>query len=205
MAKFYSQLTSELQSFIQKQKIFFTATAPQSGRINLSPKGIDTFRCVDATTVAYLDLTGSGNETAAHLHENGRMTVMFCSFDENPLILRLYGRGEVISRDSDCSLDARTCGQALCLASPADAGSHRFNELHSLFPNIPGERQIILLNIESAQTSCGFGVPVYEFKEERETLIDWATKKGSSGIEQYQQKNNLESIDGLPTKLFEAK
>lgn len=180
MAKFYSQLTSELQSFIQKQKIFFNASAPHSGRINLSPKGIDTFRCVDLTTVAYLDLTGSGNETAAHLYENGRMTIMFCSFDENPLILRLYGRGEVISRESK-----------------------RFNELHSLFSDIPGERQIILLNIESVQTSCGFGVPVYEFKEERDTLIDWAAKKGRSGIEEYQQKKNLESIDGLPTKLFE--
>lgn len=181
MAKFYSQLTSQLETFIQQQKIFFTATAPSSGRINLSPKGIDTFRCIDRHTVAYLDLTGSGNETAAHLHENGRMTVMFCSFDENPLILRLYGRGEAISQDSD-----------------------RFKKLHSLFPNTPGERQIIVLHIESAQTSCGFGVPVYEFKQERETLIDWAAKKGTSGIERYQRKNNLESIDGLPTKLFET-
>lgn len=179
MAKFYPQLTSQLQDFIQKQKIFFTATAPHSGRINLSPKGIDTFRCIDLSTVAYLDLTGSGNETAAHLFENGRMTIMFCSFDENPLILRLYGGGEVINRESG-----------------------RFNELHSLFPDIPGERQIIVLNIESVQTSCGFGVPVYEFKEERDTLTNWATKKGQSGIEEYQQKNNLESIDGLPTKLF---
>lgn len=178
MAKFYSQLTSPLQTFIQKQKIFFTATAPDSGRINLSPKGIDTFRCIDAKTVAYLDLTGSGNETSAHLHENERITIMFCSFDENPLILRLYGRGEVISLQSDC-----------------------FNTLHSLFSDIPGERQIILLNIESIQTSCGFGVPIYEFKENRETLIDWAVNKGKSGIEQYQQDNNLESIDGLPTKL----
>lgn len=181
MAKFYSQLTLELHSFIQKQKIFFTATAPHSGRINLSPKGIDTFRCIDLTTVAYLDLTGSGNETAAHLYENGRMTIMFCSFDANPLILRLYGRGEVINKESDC-----------------------FNELHSLFTDTPGERQIILLNIESVQTSCGLGVPVYEFKEERDTLIDWAAKKGQSGIEQYQRKKNLESIDGLPTKLFET-
>lgn len=181
MAKFYSQLTSELQDFIQKQKIFFTATAPHSGRINLSPKGIDTFRCIDLSTVAYLDLTGSGNETAAHLHENGRMTIMFCSFDENPLILRLYGEGEVIKSESD-----------------------RFDDLHSLFLDTPGERQIILLNIESVQTSCGFGVPVYEFKEERDTLIDWATNKGRLGIEEYQRKKNLESIDGLPTKLFET-
>ena len=182
MAKFYSQLTSQLETFISEQKIFFTATAPSSGRINLSPKGIDTFRCIDANTVAYLDLTGSGNETAAHLHEDGRITIMFCSFDANPLILRLYGQGEVISKESDC-----------------------YNNLHSLFPDTPGERQIILLKIESVQTSCGFGVPIYEFKQDRETLINWATKKGTSGIEQYQLENNLESIDGLPTKLFEAK
>ncbi|WP_036480044.1 pyridoxamine 5'-phosphate oxidase family protein [Myxosarcina sp. GI1] len=178
MAKFYSQLTLDLQTFIQKQKIFFTATAPISGRINLSPKGIDTFCCLDANTVAYLDLTGSGNETAAHLHENGRMTIMFCSFEANPLILRLYGRGEVISHSSD-----------------------RWNKLHSLFVSTPGERQIILLDIESIQTSCGFGVPLYEFKEDRETLIDWAAKKGKSGIKQYQQQKNLQSIDGLPTNL----
>ena len=180
MAKFYSQLTSELQTFIQQQKIFFTATAPHSGRINLSPKGIDTFRCLDASTVAYLDLTGSGNETAAHLHENGRMTIMFCSFTADPLILRLYGQGEVINKKSD-----------------------RFSNLQALFAPLPGERQIILLNIESLQTSCRFGVPVYEFQQERETLIDWATEKDSSGIEQYQQTKNLASIDGLPTKLFE--
>ena len=129
-----------------------------------------------------MDLTGSGNETAAHLHENGRITVMFCSFDENPLILRLYGQGEVINRESV-----------------------RFSNLHSLFPQTPGVRQIILLNIESVQTSCGFGVPIYELKQERETLIDWATKKGRSGIEEYQQKNNLESIDRLPTKLFDSR
>ncbi len=178
MAKFYSQLTPELQTFIQTQKIFFTATAPTSGRINLSPKGIDTFRCIDPHTVAYLDLTGSGNETGAHLYENGRMTIMFCSFDENPLIIRLYGRGEVIHKNSD-----------------------RFAGLRNLFSNIPGERQIILLNIESAQTSCGFGVPLYEFKAERQTLIDWATKKGESGLKQYQQQKNLQSIDGLPTNL----
>ena len=96
MAKFYSQLTPELRDFIEQQKLFFTATAPTQGRINVSPKGIDTFRCVDDQSVAYLDLTGSGNETAAHLHENGRITIMFCSFSEQPLILRLYGSGNVI-------------------------------------------------------------------------------------------------------------
>lgn len=125
-----------------------------------------------------MDLTGSGNETGAHLYENGRMTIMFCSFDENPLILRLYGRGEVISHNSE-----------------------RWHKLHILFASIPGERQIILLNIESVQTSCGFGVPLYDYREDRKTLIDWAAKKGESGIKQYQQEKNLQSIDGLPTHL----
>jgi hypothetical protein len=180
MAKFYSQLTSELQNFIAKQKIFFTATAPINGRINLSPKGIDTFCCIDFQTVAYLDLTGSGNETAAHLEENGRMTIMFCSFSEQPLILRLYGNGEVIR-----------------------SRHHQWENFHAYFPVLPGERQIIVLKIDSVQTSCGFGVPIYEFQEERQALINSAKKKGETEIFNYWQAKNLKSIDGLPTKLLE--
>lgn len=180
MAKFYSDLNSSLQNFITEQKVFFTATAPRNGRVNLSPKGIDTFRCIDHKTVAYLDLTGSGNETAAHLHENSQITIMFCSFSENPLILRLYGQGKVIRpRDKE------------------------WQEFYSLFHSLPGRRQIIIVEVESAQTSCGFGVPIYEFKEERPTLIEWANKKGEQGIYEYWQAKNLESIDGLPTKLLE--
>ncbi|MGK7873831.1 MAG: pyridoxamine 5'-phosphate oxidase family protein [Xenococcaceae cyanobacterium] len=180
MAKFYSQLTQQLQNFIKEQKIFFTATAPRHGRINLSPKGIDTLRCIDSKTVAYLDLTGSGNETAAHLHENGRMTIMFCSFSHQPLILRLYGKGRVIhSRDKE------------------------WKDFYSLFPSLPGKRQIILLDIDSIQTSCGYGVPIYEYKQERQTLINWANNKGEQGIEEYWQAKNQKSIDGLPTKLLE--
>ncbi len=180
MAKFYSDLDAWLQNFIKEQKIFFTATAPQKGRINLSPKGIDTFRCIDNKTVAYLDLTGSGNETSAHLNEDSRMTIMFCSFSDNPLILRLYGQGKVIR--------------------PRDKEWQTF---YSLFKPLPGERQIIVLEVDSAQTSCGFGVPVYEFKEERKTLIEWANKKGEQGIYEYWEAKNLKSIDGLPTKLLE--
>ena len=180
MAKFYSELNSSLRDFIQEQKLFFTATAPLQGRINLSPKGIDTFRCIDDQTVAYLDLTGSGNETAAHLKENGRMTIMFCSFSEKPLILRLYGKGRVIrSKDEE------------------------WESFYSLFDSLPGERQIIVLDIESVQTSCGYGVPLYEFKQERNTLIEWAQKKGEQGIKEYWQAKNLTSIDGLPTQLLE--
>jgi hypothetical protein len=180
MAKFYSDLDASLQNFIKEQKIFFTATAPQKGRINLSPKGIDTFRCIDNKTVAYLDLTGSGNETSAHLNEDSRMTIMFCSFSDNPLILRLYGQGKVIR--------------------PRDKEWQTF---YSLFKPLPGERQIIVLEVDSAQTSCGFGVPVYEFKEERKTLIEWANKKVEQGIYEYWEAKNLKSIDGLPTKLLE--
>lgn len=180
MAKFYSDLHPSLQNFITEQKVFFTATTPRKGRINLSPKGIDTFRCIDNKTVAYLDLTGSGNETAAHLQEDSRMTIMFCSFSENPLILRLYGQGKVIrSRDKE------------------------WQEFSPLFHILPGKRQIIVLEVESAQTSCGFGVPIYEFKEERPTLIEWANKKGEQGIREYWQAKNLKSIDGLPTNLLE--
>jgi len=180
MAKFYSDLDASLQNFIKEQKIFFTATAPQKGRINLSPKGIDSFRCIDNKTVAYLDLTGSGNETSAHLNEDSRMTIMFCSFSDNPLILRLYGQGKLIR--------------------PRDKEWQTF---YSLFKPLPGERQIIVLEVDSAQTSCGFGVPVYEFKEERKTLIEWANKKGEQGIYEYWEAKNLKSIDGLPTKLLE--
>lgn len=180
MAKFYTALNDTLRDFIADQKMFFTATAPSQGRINLSPKGMDTFRYLDNNTVAYLDVTGSGNETAAHLVENGRITVMFCSLSEKPLILRLYGRGRVIrKRDSEWA------------------------DLYSLFEPLPGARQIILMEIDSVQTSCGFGVPVYEFKEERDILVRQAEHKGEAEIVAYQQKHNQISIDGLPTKLLE--
>jgi hypothetical protein len=180
MAKFYTEINSSLQDFIKEQKIFFTATADREGRINLSPKGIDTFRCIDSKTVAYLDLTGSGNETAAHLSKNGRMTIMFCSFSEKPLILRLYGYGRVIR-----------------------PRYQEWQAFYSLFNSLPGERQIIVLDVESVQTSCGYGVPIYEFKQERETIIEWAVKKGEQGLKKYWQEKNLKSIDGLPTQLLQ--
>nr|AIA11351.1 Pyridoxamine 5'-phosphate oxidase [uncultured bacterium] len=180
MAKFQTELNEKLTGFIRQQKIFFTATAPAQGRINLSPKGIDTFRCLDSKTVAYLDLTGSGNETSAHLQENGRLTVMFCSFTEKPLILRLYGQGEVVK-----------------------IGTERWNELIPNFIRDFGERQIIVLQIESLQTSCGFGVPIYELVEERDTLIDWAEGKNEEKLKEYWRANNLQSIDGLPTNLLD--
>ncbi|MBW4550399.1 MAG: pyridoxamine 5'-phosphate oxidase family protein [Aphanocapsa sp. GSE-SYN-MK-11-07L] len=179
MAKFYSELTDDLQRFIAEQQIFFTASAPNQGRINVSPKGIDTFRCLNTQTVAYLDLTGSGNETSAHLIENGRLTIMFCSFTAQPLILRLYGQGQVVR-------------------PPAPD----WQSLSNLFEPIAGLRQIIKLNIESVQTSCGFGVPEYEYVGDREVLIKWAESKGEEGLLDYWQAKNLVSIDGLPTHLL---
>jgi hypothetical protein len=175
MSKFYEELNDELISFIGCQKIFFTATAPEQGRINLSPKGMDTFRCISRNHVAYLDLTGSGNETAAHLRENGRMTIMMCSFDADPLILRLYGRGEVV-----------------------DPQQELWPELNTEFPPIPGQRQIIMMTIDSLQTSCGYAVPTGEMQE-RPKLAKWAATKGPEGLEKYWHQKNRRSIDGLDT------
>lgn len=176
MARFYPDLNDELREFIAQQQVFFTATAPSRGRINLSPKGMDTFRCLGPTTVAYLDLTGSGNETAAHLREDGRLTIMFCSFAERPLILRLYGRGRVVGR-----------------------GSAEWSKIAAGFVELPGARQIIVLDIDSVQTSCGFGVPRYGFQGERPALAAWAASKGEDELRRYRAENNSRSIDGLPT------
>ena len=182
MAKFLEKIDDKIRKFIDAQQIFFTASAPLAadGRVNLSPKGIDTFRVLDEHTVCYLDLTGSGNETAAHVAENGRLTIMFCSFAGAPLILRLYGRGEIVS--------------------PA---SEKWENFAALFEDYPGTRQIVVLHVESLQTSCGFGVPLYEFKEHRDQLIEWAERKGDDGIKNYRREKNRSSIDGLPTGILD--
>jgi hypothetical protein len=181
MAKIYAELDDKLCEFIDKQQIFFTATAPTEGRINLSPKGMDTFRCCSPNRVAYLDLTGSGNETAAHLYRNERITVMFCSFSDRPLILRLYGRGKVVLPDT-------TKWQEIWDGND--------------FPDYPGKRQLIVVDIESVQTSCGYGVPMFELPQERPTLVEWANNKGADGVRKYQLQNNQTSIDGLDTYLL---
>lgn len=178
MAKFYDEMNEDHIRFIAEQKIFFTATAAPTGHINLSPKGMDTLRCFDAHTVAYLDLTGSGNESAAHFLQDGRMTMMWCSFTSKPLILRLYGRGEAVQLDSP-----------------------RGGELSAHFPTLDGQRQIIMLHVESVQTSCGYAVPFYEFQSERESLVKWAAHKGEDGMEEYRREKNLVSMDGFPTGL----
>lgn len=181
MAKFYPALTDALGEFIARQQIFFTASAARDGRVNVSPKGLDSLRLLSPRRVAYLDLTGSGNETAAHLRENGRLTLMFCSFDDTPLILRLYGRGRVLR--------------------PRDP---EWGGLRPLFPELPGERQMILLDIETVQTSCGYGVPLYDFRGGRGVMERWAEKKGEAGLRDYWRQKNRVSIDGLPTGLLEG-
>ena len=180
MARFYPVLEAKHRDFIAAQKLFFTATGTAGSRLNLSPKGMDSLRVLTNSRVAYLDLTGSGNETAAHLKNDGRMTLMWCSFDTNPLILRLYGRGHTVRRQDT-----------------------EWAELHSHFTALPGERQLIVLDIESVQTSCGYAVPMYTYKGERDTLARWAEKKGPIGLLDYWREKNQVSIDGLPTHLLE--
>jgi hypothetical protein len=181
MARFFPELSAAHREFIARQKIYFVASAPTRGRVNLSPKGMDTFRVLSTTRVGYLDATGSGNETAAHLAENGRITIMMCSFDSAPTIFRIYGRGRAVH--------------------PRDAG---WSELRPQFgPPLPGERQLVVAEIESVQTSCGFGVPFFDYCGERETLVKSAIQKGPDGIAAYQAEKNTRSIDGLPTGLLE--
>lgn len=181
MAKQYYQITVELARFIERQKMFFVATAAADGWINLSPKGMDSFRIVDTNSVIWLNLTGSGNETAAHLLSDPRMTIMFCAFEGDPLILRLYGNAQVIH--------------------PRDMGWRRHIEL---FGDQPGARQIIVMQIVLVQTSCGFAVPLYEYQGDRTLLADWANKKGREGIEKYWFDKNQLSLDGKPTGIFES-
>ena len=181
MAKFSDTIQPSHQAFIEHQKMFFVASAPLSGdgHVNLSPKGLDSFRVLSPSLVAYLDITGSGNETSAHLRENGRITFMFCAFDGPPNILRLYGKGRTIL--------------------PVDAEWARFSPLFSL----PlATRQIIVADIDKVQTSCGFSVPLYEYVGMRDHGDKWAENKGPEGLEAYRQEKNRISIDGLPTALF---
>lgn len=179
MAKFLPALDDRLMAFINAQRMFFTGSAPREGRVNVSPKGLDCFRVLSSTRVGYLDLTGSGNETAAHLLENDRLTFMFCAFEGPPLILRLYAHGRSVQ--------------------PHHA---EWSELRTYFgPPMPGERQLIIGEIESVQTSCGYGVPLYAIKEDRKQLHAWAERKGPEGVAQYREEKNRVSIDGAPTSL----
>ncbi len=181
MARHHDRITAELAAFIARQPLFFVATAAAAGRINLSPKGVDgTLAVLGPDRVAFLNLTGSGNETAAHLKADGRITLMFCSFEASPLILRLYGRGRAVHRrDPDW----------------ADLDRH--------FPALPGKRQIVEVAVDSVITSCGFGVPRMGLDGQRPTLPDWAAAKGDDGIRAYWRDKNAVSFDGLPTGLLD--
>ncbi len=172
-----TEISSQLAEWIAKQHVYFVATAPLAadGFVNCSPKGMDSFRIIDATTVAYLDLAGSGIETVAHLKENGRIVVMFCAFEGAPKIVRLHGRGvAVLPQDAD------------------------FETLAARFPALPGIRSIIRIEVTRVSDSCGYGVPLMDFRSERDTLAAWAEKKGSDGIAEYIRAKNSQSIDGLP-------
>jgi hypothetical protein len=180
MAEFTDTLTDKHRDFIAKQPMFFTATAAAEGRINLSPKGYDAFRFLSERQVAYLDLAGSGNETHAHLAadqaDRGRITIMFCAFDRTALILRIYGRGRAIL--------------------PQDA---EWDALAARFTLLPGTRQIFLIDVESVQTSCGWGVPMMVLEQERETLKK-AHRQLAPDAWLAKTQGRTRSIDGLPTR-----
>ncbi len=177
MAKLTEALSEGQTRFIGQQRMYFVASAAPTGRVNLSPKGMDTFRVLSPTRVAYIDLTGSGNETAAHMQADGRITFMFCAFEGPPMILRLYGNGTVVR--------------------PGDAA---WSELRPQFgPPLPGERQLIVADLSSVQSSCGFAVPLYTYASDRQQLLEWAAHKGDAGLDAYRAEKNSRSIDGFPT------
>jgi hypothetical protein len=177
MGRTRAALDDVAKRFIQGQHVFFVASAPldANGHVNLSPKGLDTFRILDPTTVAYVDFNGSGVETIAHLKENGRIVLMFCAFQGPPNIFRLYGRGRVIE--------------------PHEA---EFEELATHFPAYDSARSIIVVELDGITDSCGYGVPLMKYEGEREQLFAWARKKGPEGLAAYRQEKNRRSVDGLP-------
>jgi hypothetical protein len=176
MAKQFPALTERLSGFISRQHLFFVATAPAAGRVNLSPKGMDALRIVSPKRILWLNVTGSGNETAAHVLENQRMTLMWCAFEGAPLILRVYGKARTIHE-----------------------GEENWEALASQLPSLPGARQIFDLSIEMVQTSCGMAVPLMDFRADRELLNDWVSKKSEPELRAYWEEKNQRSIDGLPT------
>jgi hypothetical protein len=177
MARAYDAISDELADFIGAQHVFFVATAPSGhdGHVNVSPKGLDTFAVLDPNTVAYLDLTGSGVETVAHLRENGRITIMFCAFDGKPNIVRLYGRGDVLP-----------------------IGDTEADALLPRFGSYPGARSVIRVSVDRVSTSCGYGVPLLEYEGERDELRKFAERRGPDGLVQYRAEKNAASIDELP-------
>ncbi len=183
MAKQFASIEPAQRDFIERQHVFFVASATADSRVNVSPKGLDALRVLGPNGVVYLDHTGSGSETAAHLKADGRLTIMFCAFEGAPMILRLYGRGHVVPRGSEA--------YAELLA--AEFGGRE----------PAGARQMVMLDIDLVQTSCGYAVPHFDYVEERPGLTRWAESKGEAGLDAYRREKNMLSIDGLPTGLFE--
>jgi hypothetical protein len=175
MSGLLDELDDPIATWIERQHLFFVATAAAEGHVNLSPKGLDTFAVLDRHRVAYLDLTGSGVETIAHIRDNGRITVMFCAFDGAPRILRLFGTGQVHYPDSP-----------------------EFAELAGRFPEHLGTRSVITVDVDRIHESCGYGIPIYQYQGERRALDAWAEKKGVDGLVAYRESKNSYSIDGLP-------
>jgi Pyridoxamine 5'-phosphate oxidase len=177
MGSTHDIIDPEAAAFIRAQRMFFVATAPLAadGHINLSPKGLDSFRIIDDRTVAYLDFVGSGAETIAHVHENGRMTILFCAFEGGPKILRLYGRGGIL-----------------------EPGTPEFDSVRPNFPAGVGARAIVRLAVTRISVSCGFGVPLFEYVGQRTELGEWCERKDPDALREYQRRKNAASIDGLP-------
>ena len=177
----FAEINDRFRSFIEQQKIFFVGTAARDGRVNIAPKGMDSLRVLGLHRIVWLNLTGGENESAAHLRETPRMTLMWCAFDGSPMILRAYGNAVVIY--------------------PRDPG---WDELAPLFPALPGSRQIFDVTVDLVLRSCGMGVPFFEFRGPREALRQWAEKIGDRGIKKFWQENNQVSLDGKPTGILEA-
>jgi len=180
MGKKYAEISEAHREFIERQRLFFVGTAAAEGRVNLSPKGMDTLRVMGPNRVLWLNLTGSGNETAAHLLDNGRLTIMFCAFEDDPKILRLYGQ-----------------------ARAHHPGGEHWNGLLGLFPALPGARQVIEMSVDLVHTSCGMGVPLFDYRGERDELNAWAERRGADGVAEYWQAKNRVSIDGKPTGIMD--
>lgn len=180
MGQQFQSIEAKHQTFIEGQKIFFVATAAPTGRVNLSPKGMSSFRVLGANDVAYLDCTGSGNETRAHLlsSDDKRLTIMFCAFDGDPVILRLYGQAQSLMR-----------------------GTPEYERLSPLFDDMPGARQIIRLKVDLVQTSCGMAVPLFEYKEDRSNLARYWEARSDDQLRKYWGMKNMKSIDGFETGL----
>ena len=176
MGKTFSSLQPHHQEFIKDQKMFFVATAMDQGFINISPKGMDSFRILDPQQVLWLNVTGSGNETATHVKYHPRMTIMFCAFEGKPNILRLYGQANVYH-----------------------PRHHQWEQYVNMFPKAEGARQIFEVRLELIQTSCGFGIPLMDYQGERTLLQEWTRKKGPEGVQEYWQKKNTISLDGHET------